>query len=143
MSTVHTKNLILNIPGNNLVVARVSKSNLHAAINPYLEVAETDLYRELVRVIREYLQADGTLILNLALVERFPSMFYSVLLMVRKLLRERGSRLILCGLRGDMDEVFTILGGYRIFEVKGTETEAARELSPQNWPARDVFSGVN
>lgn len=143
MSTIYTKNLILSIPRNNLVIARVSRTNLRSAINPYLEVSETDLYLELVRATRDHLYAEGTLILNLALVERFPSMFYSVLLMVRKHLMERECRLLLCGLHGDMDDIFTLLGGYRVFEVTGTETEATKKVGRLDVPTRDAFSGVN
>jgi hypothetical protein len=107
-------------------VVRFSTPDLRGEI--YQEpLEECVLFRELQETVLTRLMAGEILILNLGLVEPFPSRFYSVLIAVKKAVQARQARLLLCCLGQPAQECFTLYTGYQTFTVTTTEAEAKRE----------------
>jgi len=84
------------------------------------------LFRELRDRVLEILEEDETLVLNLGLVEPFPTAFYAFLLRVREAVLARGARLVLCRLSPEHLELFQLFNAHRLFHVTGTEAQAVR-----------------
>jgi anti-anti-sigma regulatory factor len=66
-------------------------------------------------------------VLNLGLIEPFPTVFYLLLLKVREEVRARQARLVLCRLSPEHQEIFEILQGSRLFTIAATERQAFLE----------------
>ncbi len=77
-----------------------------------------------------YLSEREVLVVNLGLVEHFPSVFYSVLLKVREILTDRDGGVILCGPNSHTREILNLFKASRLFGVVKTEEEAL-ELASQ------------
>jgi anti-anti-sigma regulatory factor len=82
------------------------------------------LFRELHAEILKVLKEGETLVLNLGLVEPFPTSFYSCLLRVRAAVLARRARLMLCRLSSEHRELFQLFNAHRLFHVTGTEAQA-------------------
>ena len=82
--------------------------------------------RELRDDVLEVLEEGETLVLNLGLVEPFPTAFYSLLLRVRAAVLARRARLVLCRLGREHLELFQLFNAQRLFHTTGTEAQAVR-----------------
>ncbi len=101
-----------------------------ADVSPYLyddaEIAFSPLYREIWGVALRDLPKEATLIVNLKRLKPFGAAFYRCLLQIRRFLRGRRSRLVLCCLSAEHHELFELFAAYRIFTVVDTELDAMR-----------------
>jgi len=84
------------------------------------------LLRELHGVV-DLLKEGETLVVNLGLVEPFPTDFYSCLLRVRQAVLARQARLVLCRLSPEHLEIFELFNARRLFPLMSTESQAIRE----------------
>ena len=85
------------------------------------------LFRELRDGALGALEEGHTLVLNLGLVEPFPTVFYTWLLRVRKAVLARKARLVLCRLSPEQLEIFQLFNAHRLFQVTQTEAQAVCE----------------
>jgi len=125
MAAMYTPSLMLLRPAPATRLVRVTRTDLRPVVDPAGEVEDGPLYRELETHALAGLAPGDTVVVNLALVERLPSRFYAVLLLVRQAVRARGARLVLCGLRGLVAELFTLLGAAAVFDIAPTEAAIA------------------
>jgi anti-anti-sigma regulatory factor len=87
---------------------------------------DCSLYRALYDRVLHRLTEGQTLVLNFALIERFPTAFYSCLLKVRKDVLARRARLVLCRIGPEHLEIFKLFRANRLFDIAGTEGQALR-----------------
>src|SRR5262249_49323667 len=92
------------------------------------------LFREL-QVVVNLLNEGDTLVVNLGLVELFPTDFYSCLLRVRQAVLARKARLVLCSLSADHLEIFKLFKADRLFHITATEFQALRDAAPAPAPS--------
>jgi len=64
------------------------------------------------------------LIVNLGLIEHFPTVLYSILLKVREILTAHRGGVILCGANARTREILDLFKASRLFAVVKTEEEA-------------------
>jgi hypothetical protein len=119
-----TSNLVQETAAHGVRVVRFLRPDLRQALD-----GDTDgcpLWREL-QVVVNLLNEGDTLVINLGLVELFPTDFYCCLLRVRKAVLARKTRLVLCCLNAEHLEIFQLFNAHRLFHVTETELHALRE----------------
>jgi len=77
-----------------------------------------------------YISEREILIVNLGLIEHFPTVFYSILLKVREILAAHRGGVILCGANARTREILDLFKASKLFAVVKTEEEAL-ELGSQ------------
>jgi len=88
-------------------------------------ITEAALYQEIRKgAVLSELTPDDSVVLNLGLVEWLPSMFFRLLMEMRAEIARRNARLFLCGLQPSVKEVFELMGGNRLFEIRTSEQRA-------------------
>jgi anti-anti-sigma regulatory factor len=90
------------------------------------DISESPLYREILDVVLSDLPADWTLIVNLKQLQPIGTAFYRCLLQLRRFLHSRPARLVLCNLSRQHREVFELFGGFQLFTVVHTESDAVQ-----------------
>jgi anti-anti-sigma regulatory factor len=118
-------NLIVEKASNGVRVARFVRPDLRKFLTPQGEPCA--LFQELRAAVLDALEEGQTLVLNLGLIEWFPSPFYGCLLKVREAVRARGARLVLCCLGPLVQEVFDLFKGNRLFLVARSEAQVLRD----------------
>src|SRR5579884_545642 len=108
-------------------VARFLQPDLRDQLYDDTDITRTRLYQELYQHAFADLCENETLVLNLGLIEPFPTVFYLLLLKVREEVRARQARLVLCRLSPEHQEIFEILQGSRLFTIAATERQAFLE----------------
>jgi anti-anti-sigma regulatory factor len=74
--------------------------------------------------------ADGeTVVFNFALVEFFPTRFYSVLLVADKALKPRSAKIVVCNLGPNHRTGFDLMGGSKKFATAVSEERAVKEAA--------------
>jgi anti-anti-sigma regulatory factor len=121
--TVH--NLIVEKARRGVLVVRFVRPDLREFLAR--QGASCALFQELRAAVLGALEEGQTLVLNLGLIETFPSAFYSCLLNVREAVLARGARLVLCCLGQSVQEVFDLFKGNRLFLVARSEVQALRD----------------
>jgi hypothetical protein len=119
-----TRNLVQETAAPRVRVVRFLRPDLREPLD-----ADSDgcpLLRELQLVV-DLLTEGDTLVVNLGLVELFPTAFYSCLLRLRQAVLARKARLVLCRLSADHLEIFQLFKADRLFHVAATELLALRE----------------
>lgn len=71
-----------------------------------------------------YISEKEVLIVNLGLVEYFPTVLYSILLKAREILTAHRGGVILCGANAQTREILELFKASRLFAVVKTEEEA-------------------
>ncbi len=110
--------------GPGVRVVRLADGDLIGGL--YGEDSGRDLFDDLHAAALAELKAGETLVMNLGLLERFNTDFYTMLLRVRRVILARGARLILCRLDGQVHQVIRLFRGDRLFHVAASEAEALR-----------------
>jgi anti-anti-sigma regulatory factor len=119
--------IVCETPSPGVRVIRFIRPEYRNEIYDYEPVSDSSLYRELHDSALADLSADEKVVINLGLIEWFPSRFYSLLLAVRETTQGRNAHLVLCCLTPTVREGFDLLSGWRIFEVRDTEAQAVSE----------------
>jgi hypothetical protein len=119
-----TSNLVQEIVARGVRVVRFLRPDLRQPLDSDADGCQ--LFRELQAVVNLLTEGD-TLVVNLGLVELFPSDFYSCLLRLRKAVLARKTRLVLCRLGADHLEIFQLFKADRLFHITATERQALRE----------------
>ena len=105
-------------------VARFLRPDLREQLYDDEDMSRTGLFQELHRRALIGLRRNETVVLNLGLVEPFPTVFYRFVLKVREVVLAREARLILCRLSAEHREIFEITKGNRLFTIVPTEKQA-------------------
>jgi anti-anti-sigma regulatory factor len=71
-----------------------------------------------------YISEREVLVVNLGLVEHFPTVLYSILLKVREILTAHRGGVVLCGANARTREILELFKASRLFAVVNTEEEA-------------------
>ena len=127
MDTTRSRNVILDGPAPGVRVVRFLRPDLRAELDDSGDGGE--LLRELCDSALDELAPGEGVVLNLGLVEFFPSTFLDLLLRVRQLVRARRGRLVLCGLRDEPWEVLRVAQTLKLFPVAGSESRAVSALA--------------
>ena len=125
------RNLVVETVARGTRVVRFTQPDLRDQLDTIGNMGDCPVFRELQDAALRHLAEGETLVLNLALVERFPTALYACLLRVRKAVLARRARLVLCRLSPEHEEVFQLFQATRLFPVARTEAEAVRE--PEAW----------
>lgn len=119
-------------PGQHLVsdtlapglrVARFTRPDNRAQLYD-AEIEDGEPLADLRATVLGSLAAGDTVILNLGLVDRFPSRCYSLLLRARELCQAAQAKLVLCCLNENARECFTLFQGEKLFPIFATEEKA-------------------
>jgi anti-anti-sigma regulatory factor len=94
------------------------------------------LYRELDAAALTNLAVGETVIINVGLIDRFPTAFYRLLLKVRETVQARNARLLLCCFTPNVRECFDLMGGGKLFEIRATEANAVSAAGKQDEQVR-------
>src|SRR5438874_13830865 len=118
------RHLIVDSPAAGVYVGRFTRPDLRAQLCDDTDIEESELYRQLEGHILSRLAAGETVVLNLGLVEPFPTKFYRCLLKVREVVNQRRARLVLCRLSAEQREIFELFEAARLFQITPTEAQA-------------------
>lgn len=116
--------LCIEAPVTGTQVVRFICPDLRSQLDDAAAIDSCTLFRELLEGALSDLGCGQTLVLNLGLVEPFPSAFLRFLLRVRERVQACQGRLILCRLTAEHREVFEITKTLRLFTLTDTEAEA-------------------
>ena len=126
METSRSGTLILDRPSNAVYVVRFARPDLRALLCDDPDIIGCELFQELEAQVLGRLAGGDTLVLNLGLVEPFPTALYRCLLKVREVVKRRGARLVLCRLNAELREIFELFKAFRLFQVTASEAQALR-----------------
>lgn len=127
-------NVVVDRPNVRVRVIRFLRPDLRSALYDAEPITEGTLYQEIRNAAGlADLAACDVVVLNLGLVEWLPSIFYRVLMELRAEITRHRARLYLCGLQPGVKEVFDLMGGSRLFEIRPSEHRAVIDGIAQ-WP---------
>jgi hypothetical protein len=124
MTSQRDANLVCDTPGPGIRVARFIRPDLRRVLYDQEAIADCSLFREFDAAALANLAPNDTLILNMGLIDWFPTTFYRFLLKVREMVQARGARLLLCCFTANVWESFDVMGGSKLFDIRTTETAA-------------------
>jgi anti-anti-sigma regulatory factor len=128
MRTSSRGNLIVETLAPGIRAMRFARPDMRQHLDDEGDAATSPLFREIEHAALANLPADGTLVVNLGLVDLIGAAFYRCLLDIRRHLHARHGWLILCGLRPRHQEVFELFRGPEVFTIVSTEVEACRHV---------------
>lgn len=129
MVTCKRKHLFVEHIRPDVWVVRFARADLRDQLYDDADVDGTPLFEELTTRVLADLRPGQTVVLNLGLIEQFPTALYRCLLRVRALVAERHARLILCRLSPEHEEIFELFQGHQLFQVTTTESRAIHEAA--------------
>lgn len=118
------RNVVCDTPGPGIRVVRFVRPDLRPHLYDQEAIADCSLYRELAASALADLAAGQTVVVNVGLIDWFPTAFYRLLLKVREALQARNARLLLCCFTPNVRECFDLMGGGKLFEIRATEANA-------------------
>jgi anti-anti-sigma regulatory factor len=121
--------LVVETPAAGVHVARFARPDLREQLCDDADIASCELFQELRACVLKSLAAGDTLVLNLGLVEPFPTALYRCLLKVREVVIQLQARLVLCRLSPEHREIFELFKAFRLFQVTSTEAQALRSAN--------------
>jgi anti-anti-sigma regulatory factor len=127
VETTRSQNLIVEAPAPGIRVVRFLRPDLRAHLDESGDGGA--LLRELCEGALDDLAPGEGVVLNLGLVECFPSTFLDLLLRVRQAVRARRGRLVLCGLRDEPWGVLRVTQTLKLFPVASGEAQAVFALT--------------
>ncbi len=127
----HTKpmHLIVSRASPAICVVRFAHPDLRDQLDDVGEIETCPLFQEMQERALNELAEGELLVLNLGLVEWFPTPFYSLLLKVREMVVARHARLVLCRADANMQEGFDLFKASRLFTITTSEGEAIQEVT--------------
>jgi len=115
------------------------------------DIERSRLFLDIKTSALSYLAEREVLIVNLGLVEHFPTVLYSILLKIREILTDHRGGVILCGANSQTREILDLFKASRLFAVVKTEEEAlelgsqfnGRLLPMEDSQASDLIPGLS
>ena len=124
MATASERQIVCDAPRPGVRVARFVRPDVREHLYDQGSIAECSLFRELHAALLAGNPGGGTVIVNLGLIDFFPTAFYRLLLRFKEEVAARNTRLLLCCLPPNVREGFALMGGDRTFAGQVRETEA-------------------
>ena len=125
----HGKLLVEN-RGPGIRVLRFIDPDLRDQIYDGGDIEHCRLFKDIRASALSYISEGEALIMNLGLIEHFPSMLYGLLLKVREMVRNHGGCVILCSANPLTREILDLFKAGRLFAIAATE-EQALDLAAQ------------
>lgn len=132
MDIQSVRHVVCDAPSPGLRVVRFVRPDLRDQLYDREAITDCSLYRELAAFAQADLAAGETVVINLGLIDLFPTAFYRLLLKVREAVQARDARLLLCCFTPNVRECFDLLGGSKLFEIKATEANAVFAAKQQD-----------
>jgi anti-anti-sigma regulatory factor len=124
MLSMQTRHLIHFSVTKGVRIVRFIRPDLREHLDE--DVPTSLLYRQLHEVVTGLAEGQ-TLVINLAVIERFTTTFYRCLLKIREDVLARAAKLILCRVSPEHQEIFTLFRAERLFRIVATEEQALRQ----------------
>lgn len=124
MSGAKKQLLVCDAPHDAVRVARLVQPDMRDYLYDSGPIAGCTLFQELRSAALAHLAPGATLVLNLGLVDRFPSAFFRLLLQLKKEVGATGAGLLLCCLPPNAKEAFQLMDANDTFTGQVFETEA-------------------
>src|SRR5262249_39561236 len=124
MKSTTSSHLVVETRSPGVRVVRFTHPDLRPQLDDFAKIDDCELLQEVQAAALADLAAGEALVINLGLIEVFPSAFLRVLLRVRELVGERRGWLVLCQLRPEHREIFEITRTLPLFTIATTEAEA-------------------
>lgn len=116
--------LVMQSPLPGVKVVRFTRPDLRPQLEDTGDTDTCELYEELQCCVLESLEPGDRLVLNLGLVEVFPSALLCLLILVRSVVLQRQGRLVLCQIGAEHRELFDVTSTLGLFTIVPTEREA-------------------
>ena len=110
-------------------VVRFTRPDMGIELHGTMPPDEQKPYKEIQSFALADLKAGETLVLNFAMIERFPSPFHRILQRVRDVVRERDANLSLCCLTPNIRQCFDVYKVAHLYHVAPTEERAVKEAA--------------
>jgi anti-anti-sigma regulatory factor len=118
------RSVVCDTPSPGVRVVRFVRPDLRPQLYDQEAIADCSLYREFDATALADLAAGETVVINLGLIDWFPTAFYRLLLKVREAVQGRNVRLLLCCFTPNVRECFDLMGGGKLFDIRATEANA-------------------
>jgi hypothetical protein len=129
MYSTEPTHLIVSRVSPAIRVVRFAHPDLRDQLDDVGEIETCALFQEMQERALNELAEGELLVLNLGLVEWFPTPFYSLLLKIREIVVARHARLVLCRADANMQEGFNLFKASRLFTITSTEGEAIQDTT--------------
>ncbi len=116
--------LLVENRGPGVRVLRFIHPDLRDQIYDRGDIEQCRLFKDIKSSALSYISEGEALIMNLGLVEHFPSMLYGILLKARETIRNHGGCVILCSANPRTREILDLFKANRLFALAGTEGQA-------------------
>ena len=110
--------------GPGIRIVRFTHPDVRDQIYDAADIERCRLFVDLQTSALRYVAEREALIINLGLVERFTSEFYSMLLRVRETLASSKGCVILCGANEEMQSILELFKAEQLFGIAKTEGQA-------------------
>jgi anti-anti-sigma regulatory factor len=134
MSISEGVKLVLSVPDQTVRVVRFAAPDLREQLDDNTVKDGCALLQDLKESVLDAMAPGHTLVLNLGLIERFPTALYRCLLGVREAVLARNARLLLCRVSPEHREIFQLFKGDRLFTIMPTEAQAVAGCVKRPWP---------
>ncbi len=125
MGSDNERLLVTSTPHPTVRVARFIQPDMRVHLDNTESIDECRLFQELRASVLTNLSAGDTVVLNLGLIDWFPTAFYRLLLQVNTTIKAANGRLLMCCLPPLAKEAFDLMGGARTFAGQVSESEVA------------------
>jgi anti-anti-sigma regulatory factor len=130
------RNFVCDTPSPGVSVVRFVRPDLRPQLYDQEAISDCSLYRELDAATLTNLAVGEILVINVGLIDWFPTAFYRLLLKVRETVQARNARLLLCCFTPNVRECFDLMGGGKLFEIRATEANAVSAAGKQDEQVR-------
>jgi anti-anti-sigma regulatory factor len=115
--------LMVENRGPGVRVLRFIHPDLRDQIYDGGDIERCRLFKDIKASALGYISEGEALIINLGLIEHFPSMLYGILLKVREMIRDHGGCVIVCA-NPRIEEILDLFKASRLFGIAATEGQA-------------------
>jgi anti-anti-sigma regulatory factor len=116
--------IVVENRGPGIRIVRFTHPDVRDQIYDAADIERSQLFLDMQTSALRYATERDALIINLGLVERFSSEFYSMLLRVRETLASSKGCVILCGANEEMQSILELFKAEHLFGIAKTEAQA-------------------
>ena len=123
MGITSGRQTVCDQPADGVRVVRFVRPDVREQLYDNELITDCALFGELQSEVVSQLASGETMVLNLGLIDRFPTAFFRFLLELNREVQGRKARLLLCCLTPNVREAFDLMGGTKSFPGQLRETE--------------------